>query len=156
MNPLTRRGAAPGDEAFLFDLFRVVRGDEFALTGLPPAQIDMLLQMQFRAQSSGYRSQFPDSDHEIILVDGAAAGRIWVRRSPAEFVLVDISLLPAYRNRGIGTALITELIDEARAAGAPLRCSVALTNQGSLRFHQRLGFAVTGQDEVYYDLERKP
>jgi len=31
-----------------------------------------------------------------------------------------------------------------------------LINQGSLRFHQRLGFAVTGQDEVYYDLERKP
>jgi ribosomal protein S18 acetylase RimI-like enzyme len=156
MNRLTRRRAAPEDEAFLFDLFRHVRGDEFALTGLPPAQLDILLQMQFRAQSSGYRSQYPDSDHEIVLVDDAAAGRIWVRRSPAEFVLVDISLLPSYRNRGIGTALLTELIDEARSAGAPLRCSVALTNQGSLRLHQRLGFAITGQDEVYCDLERKP
>lgn len=156
MNAITRRKAVSGDDAFLFDLFRHVRGEEFALIGLPPAQLDMLFQMQFRAQNSGYRAQYPESDHEIVLVDGAAAGRIWVDRSSARFVLVDISLLPAYRNRGIGTRLLTELIEEARAAGAPLGCSVALTNQGSLRFHQRLGFAITGQDEVYYDMERKP
>ena len=156
MTGITRRKAVPADDAFLFDLFRSVRGDEFALTGLPSAQLDMLLQMQFRAQNGGYRAQCPDSDHEIVLVDGAAAGRIWVHRSPDRFVLVDISLVPAYRSRGIGTALLRELIEEARAAGAPLRCSVALSNQGSLRFHQRLGFAITGQDEVYYDMERNP
>jgi len=156
MNGITRRKAVPEDDSFLLDLFRQVRGDELALTGLPPAQLDMLLQMQCRAQGSGYRSQYPDSDHEIVLVDGVPAGRIWVDRSPDGFVLVDISLLRAYRNRGIGTALVTGLIEEARAAGAAVLCSVALTNQGSLRFHQRLGFAITGQDEIYYDLELKP
>jgi L-amino acid N-acyltransferase YncA len=37
-----------------------------------------------------------------------------------------------------------------------LRCSVAATNAGSLRFHQRLGFQVAGQDDLYYDLALEP
>ena len=36
------------------------------------------------------------------------------------------------RNRGIGSALLKELVDEARAAGVPLRSSVAVTNPASL------------------------
>jgi ribosomal protein S18 acetylase RimI-like enzyme len=69
---------------------------------------------------------------------------------------VDISLLPEFRNRGIGAALIAEAIGAARAAGVRLCCSVAATNPGSLRFHQRLGFQIVGQDEVFYDLAVEP
>jgi ribosomal protein S18 acetylase RimI-like enzyme len=69
---------------------------------------------------------------------------------------VDISLLPEFQNRGIGAALIAEAIAAARAAGVRLSCSVAVTNRGSLRFHQRLGFQVVGRDEVYYDLAVEP
>ena len=61
-----------------------------------------------------------------------------------------------FRNCGIGAALLKDAIGAARAAGVRLCCSVAATNHGSLRFHQRLGFQITGQDEVYYDLAVEP
>ena len=156
MSQITKRPATREDAGFLFAVFREVRGPEFALAGLPPAQLDPLLEMQFRAQTAGYTAQYPGSEHSIVVVDGVPAGRIWVFRSPEEFLLVDISLLEACRNRGIGSALLKELVAEARAAGVPLRSSVALTNPASLRLHQRLGFTIAAQDEVYYDLVAAP
>ena len=156
MNGVTLREVVDTDAPFLFHLFCAVRGPEYEPMSLAPDQLQMLLQMQFRAQTASYEAQYPASDHDIVMVDGTAAGRTLVHRSPSQFVLADISLLPQYRNRGIGTALVSQLIEDARDAGAPLACSVAVSNAGSLRFHQRLGFRVMKQDEVYYELERLP
>jgi ribosomal protein S18 acetylase RimI-like enzyme len=49
--------------------------------------------------------------------------------------------------------LLRQLIADAAAVRAALRCSVAVSNTGSLRFHQRLGFCITSQDPIYYELE---
>ena len=112
--------------------------------------------MQYRAQIGSYSEQYPNSEHALVLLDGAPAGRIWVHRTPARFLLVDISILPPFQNRGLGAELVGGLVAEAARAGVPVECHVALTNQGSLRFHQRLGFEIVSNDGVYYGLERKP
>ena len=129
---------------------------DFAQWGLPAAQLEPLLRMQFQAQSSSYSTQYANARQSIVLCDDAPAGRLWVDRTPARFLLVDISILPAFQNRGFGATLVSGLIEEAARAGVPVECHVALTNQGSLRFHQRLGFEILGYDGVYYSLERKP
>lgn len=152
MSSVSRRRAAEEDDAFLFDLFKAVRSPAFG--GAP--QLELLMRIQYAGQKQSYASQYPGSGHEVVLVDGDAAGRIWVCRTSAEHRLVDISLLPAYQNRGIGTNLLKDAIAEAGRAGVPLRCSVALGNAGSLRFHQRLGFRIVSQDEVYAELAVEP
>jgi ribosomal protein S18 acetylase RimI-like enzyme len=115
-----------------------------------------MVHLQFQAQNGGYRVQYPDSEQSIILIGDQCAGRIWVDRAAARFLLVDISILPAFQNRGLGTALVSSLVAEAAGAGVSVECHVALTNPGSLRFHQRLGFEVLGHDGLYYSLERRP
>ena len=152
---LTTRAATERDDAFLFALFQTVRAPEFAHAPLAPAQLEMLLRIQYAGQKQSYGAQYPGG-HEIVLLESQPIGRIWLYRGTAEHHLVDISLLPEYRNRGIGTQLITEAIARARAAGVRLCCAVALTNTASLRFHRRLGFEIVGQDEVYYDLAVGP
>lgn len=152
---VTTRPAAEQDDGFLFALFKAVRSPEFAHLPLPPAQLDHLLSFQYSGQKQSYAAQYPNG-HDLILLDGGPIGRLWVFRAPSAHELVDISLLPEFRNRGIGSALIAQAIAVARAAGVPLRCSVAVTNHGSLRFHQRLGFHIASQDEVYYDLAIQP
>jgi ribosomal protein S18 acetylase RimI-like enzyme len=152
---ITTRAAAPGDEAFLFALFRSVREPEFASLGLDPAQLDMLLRMQFTGQQRTYAAQYPEGN-AIVELDGRPIGRIWLHCTPERHRLVDISLLPEFRNRGIGAALLRDAVASARAAGARLGCSVAVSNPGSLRFHTRLGFRIVSQDEVYYELEVEP
>ena len=148
---VTRRAATEQDDAFLYELFKAVRLPEFAHVPIAPAQLEMLMRMQYNGQTLTYASQY-SGGHEIVLLDGIPVGRIWVFRGPEAHHLVDISLLPEYRNRSIGAGLVTEAIDAASRAGVPIRCSVAVTNSGSLRFHQRLGFRVVGQDEMYYEL----
>jgi len=99
--------------------------------------------------------QYPGGDH-IVLLDGLPIGRIWLFRCAAEHRLVDISLMLEFRNRGIGSLLLADAIAAARAACVRLCCSVAVTNPASLRLHQRLGFQIVGQDEIYYDLAIEP
>ena len=152
---VTTRAATPNDDAFLFELFQAVRSPEFAAAKLLPAQLAMLLSIQFAGQKQTYGAQYPGG-HDIVLLDGKPIGRIWLYRAPSEHHLVDISLLPEFQNRGIGASLLTEAIATARAAGVRLSCSVAVTNRGSLRFHQRFGFQIVSQDEVYYDLAVEP
>jgi ribosomal protein S18 acetylase RimI-like enzyme len=152
---VTTRAATEEDDAFLFALFKAVRSLEFAYAPLAPAQLDLLMNIQYTGQKQTYGAQYPDGDH-IILVDGLPVGRIWLFRGEAEYQLVDISLMPEFRNRGIGGVLVTDAIAAARAAGVRLCCSVAVTNASSLRFHQRLGFQIAGQDEIYYELAIEP
>ena len=152
---VTTRAATEQDDAFLFALFNAVRSPEFAYAPLAPAQLDLLMNIQYAGQKQTYGAQYPGGNH-IVLLDGLPIGRIWLFRGEAEHQLVDISLMPEFRNRGIGGALVTEAIAAARAAGVRLCCSVAVTNAGSLRFHQRLGFQIVGQDEIYYDLAIEP
>ena len=150
---ISLRPVSRSDESFLLELFKSVRAPEFAIAALPAAQLDMLLTMQFKAQTGAYETGYPGSRHSIVLSGETPIGHIWVDRDSAGYRLIDIALVPDCRGRGIGSGLLRQLIGDAEAAGVALRCSVAVSNTGSLRFHQRLGFCITSQDPVYYELE---
>jgi hypothetical protein len=135
------RPASAGDERFLHRLYTATRAGEFE--ALDPDTRRLLLEMQARAQRRSYELQYPGSEHRIVLVDGQAAGRIWLSRSRGEHRLVDISILPASRNAGIGACLVREQMQLAARESKPLR----------LRVHLRLGFGVTYEGPVYSELE---
>ena len=120
--------------------------------GWPPAMREMFLNSQFSAQVQGYRTTFPNADFQIILSNGGAVGRMVVNRDTKEILLVDIALLPAHRNAGIGTVLLQRLLSEAAAAGKPLRLSV-IKGQRAFRLYQRLGFKKTGESDLRDELE---
>jgi GNAT superfamily N-acetyltransferase len=104
--------------------------------------------MQFLAQDQQYRATHPGAEDSVIVVDGHPAGRLWVARDGDGIRLLDIALLPEHRGRGIGTALIRRLQDEAAAQGLPLRLHVARTNPAT-SLYLRLGFHPEGGDGVY-------
>lgn len=117
-----------------------------------PPLPDELIRMQFRAQLSGYASQHPGTSYQLVLLDDRSVGKLWVDRREGKCFLVDIAMLPEYRKRGIGTALIREL----QAEGLPIRSTVFRFNNGSLLWHQRLGFQVASEDEVSFHMEWLP
>jgi ribosomal protein S18 acetylase RimI-like enzyme len=115
-----------------------------------------LIRMQYVAQKDGYSAQYPGSNFEIIFEDESKVGRIWIARLPDSIHLVDIAILPQAQHSGIGTKLICELQREAETAKKPICLSVFRFNEGSVRFHQRLGFAVVREDEIQLHLEWNP
>jgi ribosomal protein S18 acetylase RimI-like enzyme len=113
------------------------------------------LRMQFQAQGSWYREQMPDASFDVVLVDGARAGRLYVDRREDEIRIVDIALLPEHRGHGIGTRLLRQLLAEADATATRVTIHVERFNP-ALRLYERLGFREVADHGVYLLLERPP
>jgi len=153
MSTLAVRPALPQDEIFLYELYAAVRGPEFALAPVNATQKEFLIRMQFRAQMSSYAQMYPNSCYHVVLLDSKPIGRFWVAQMDQEFHLVDIAVHPSVQSKGIGTALIQRLQQEAGRARMPIRCCVSKFNAGSVRFHKRLGFGIVREDEMNYFME---
>jgi ribosomal protein S18 acetylase RimI-like enzyme len=89
----------------------------------------------------------------VIVAGGEDAGRLYVARWEDEIRIVDIALLPEFRGRGIGSALLRDLIDEAEAAGRPLSIHVEQNNPAR-PLYDRLGFEEAGEFGVYVLMRR--
>ncbi|HZT57420.1 MAG TPA: GNAT family N-acetyltransferase [Pyrinomonadaceae bacterium] len=148
------RRATPEDHEDLVRAYASTRAGELAqVTWWDDAQKLDFCRMQYESQKGEYEKRFPDAEYDVILLDGRFAGRLWVARVEREIRLLDIALLPEAQNRGVGTALLTRLMDEARASGKRLRHMVFILNKDALRFYERLGFRVFEDVGGYQHME---
>ncbi|UGQ48215.1 GNAT family N-acetyltransferase [Massilia endophytica] len=142
---LQLRPAQAADDTFLKALYASTR-DDLSLAAATPDMLALLLDLQWRAQSGGYRQTYPDADSLIVEEDGMPLGRLLVDCSASPWRIVDIALLPAARGRGHGAALLGALQAKARAAGAALALSVRRDNPAARRLYDSLGFVPAGGD----------
>jgi GNAT superfamily N-acetyltransferase len=151
------RPVVAGDADFLGELYASTRWEEIAATGWPDAQKRAFLAQQFGFQTADWARGFPHAARQLILVEGAPAGRLYVNRSAADRALnvIDIALLPAWRGRGIGTRIFHGLVAEAEALGWKISLHVEPQNPAR-RLYARLGFAPVRDTGVYLLLERAP
>jgi GNAT superfamily N-acetyltransferase len=82
----------------------------------------------------------------VIVVGGSDVGRLDVDDGDDEIFLVLIELLRSHQGHGIGSRLIGDLVDGARAQGKRLRLNVLEVNDGAHRLYRRLGFTELGRD----------
>jgi ribosomal protein S18 acetylase RimI-like enzyme len=148
------RAATPDDEQFLRAVYAGTRTEELARTLWSAEQKHAFIDMQFTAQDAHYRRHYPTAQYSIIEVQEAPAGRLYLDRWEKEIRIIDIALLPEYRRAGIGTKLLHELQDEARATGKALTIHVEKFNP-ALRLYRRLGFQKIEDRGVYLFLEWK-
>ena len=144
---LSYRPTTAEDEMFLRCLFESTR-DDLAL--LPAELRAPLLDMQFRSQRGSYRVTFPDARYSMILVDQIPVGRMILDEQQDSIHLVDISILPEFRNRGIGSQVLRELISR----GKPVNLMVRKENR-AYGLYRRVGFEETVRDEMYVRMTYK-
>jgi len=128
----------PDDNAFLEELYFSRREDLHGLFA-NPEQTRQLVLMQERAQTIGYKEEFPDATYEVIIFDEHRAGRIVIDRSGSTTAIVDIALLPLFRNRGIGSLILDSVLEECRTGKRQCKLSVAKTSQ-AIHLYLRKGF----------------
>ena len=138
---VTLRPATADDRAFLLGVYGTTRADELALVQWTEGEKRAFVEMQFDAQDRHYRGCYPHASFDAVVVDGEPAGRLYVNRAATEIRIVDVTILPAHRNRGLGTVLLQRLMDEARATGRALSVHVEAFNPAR-RLYDRLGFAL--------------
>ena len=152
---LVLRPVNSDDAPFLRRLYDSTRIEELSALDWPDDAKEMFLAMQFNAQSAHYQSAYDNPDFAVVVRDEEPIGRLFLHRGKDEIRIVDISLLPEFRNAGIGSALLGQIFEEADAAGVPVTLHVENFNP-ALKLYGRLGFRIIGDNGMYHLLERAP
>jgi ribosomal protein S18 acetylase RimI-like enzyme len=148
------RSAGLDDETFLYRLYVSSREAELASWGLSEQQQQIFFQMQYHAQQAQYHS-YPEICHEIVLCENEPVGHIFTSQMGDQIRLVDITLLPAFQNRGIGTYLLKKLFFSATKKALPITLHVTIDNPAR-GLYERLGFYVKETVLPYLLMEWRP
>lgn len=140
---------------FLSRVYASTREEELAVTGWDDATKKAFLEQQFRAQHDYYVANYEGASFDVILVDGEPAGRLYVMRGSETVRVIDISLLPGYRGRGIGEGLMRSVMDDAAGAGTSVTIHVERQNRAAT-LYRRLGFEELEERGVYLLMEWRP
>jgi GNAT superfamily N-acetyltransferase len=140
---ISRRPATAGDLEFLYRLTR---------ESLGPWVIQTFGPWDDAAQRERFFRETLVETHEVVERDGEPIGCLCTSIQPGALKLHRVFLLPAAQGRGLGTALVREVMAAARARGLPLRLRVLRVNPAR-NLYERLGFRVTGETETHFEME---
>ncbi len=144
------------DVPFLMALYASTREDEVAqAVDWSPEQKAAFLEMQFKAQRHHYRTYIENCRFDILECHSVPVGRLYLDERPTRRHIVDIALLPEWRSKGVGTAILEGLMAAGRTGGRGVGIFVEKFNP-ALRLYRRLGFTEVQDTGVYLEMEWMP
>jgi ribosomal protein S18 acetylase RimI-like enzyme len=147
----TLRPETDADIPFLMRLYNSTREEELAPAPWSAKQKQAFLTQQFYAQRRHYRN-YIRCTFDVIEHYGEPAGRLYLDVGPLRLHIVDIALLPAWRGRGVGAAMLEGLQAAGRASGRAVSTFVEKFNP-ALRLYRRLGFVEIADYGIYLEME---
>jgi ribosomal protein S18 acetylase RimI-like enzyme len=136
---LNLRTATEDDRAFLYELHRVTMRDV----------IDQTWVWDEQWQRADFDRRFAEYAVSIIQLDGQRVGGLCQERKPDSVYIHEIQVLPEYQRRGIGTAVVKEVIELSASCKLPVTLSVVPANERAKRLYERLGFEVTSVEPPF-------
>ena len=146
------------DEDFLCAVYTSARDEEMSLlTHWSEEEKKSFLEMQFRAHHSYYQEQYPTAFFWLLVKDQEMIGRLYLDPQFANnsVRIIDITLLPPWRNQGIGRQVLLDVIDYAKELNRSVTIHVESFNP-AMHLYKRLGFSlVSVTNGVYHLMEWK-
>jgi ribosomal protein S18 acetylase RimI-like enzyme len=134
---------------FLRALYATRRASELERMGWSESQKKSFCDMQFDAQERYYAASFETAFSGILRREDVPIGRLYVDFNDVNALnLIDIALVPEERGRRLGEAILSWLLELARANHRPVTLQVAFDNPAR-RLYERLGFTVTQEGFPY-------
>jgi GNAT superfamily N-acetyltransferase len=132
--------SAPEDEPFLRKL------NQLAYEPVVVAQFgswDPIKQREF------FDAKWRTQTYSIIVANALPIGAVSSIRSEDAVTLLELLILPAHQNAGVGTRVVQQLQDEARSKQVPLLLQVLHLNRAR-RLYEQLGFRIIESTETHY------
>ena len=139
------RPATVADEVFLYKLHRATMGAYVAQTWG---------EWDEGVQAAMFARNFNPVGRQIVVVTGHDVGAISVQRTADELFIGNIEILPAYQGRGLGTAIIGDLLARAARDSVPASLQVLKVNPAQ-RLYRRLGFAPIGETPTHIHMSTR-
>lgn len=149
------RPMTDSDLPFVAALYASTRAVEMARVTWPDEAKSAFLAQQHEAQHHHYRSHYDGAEWLIVEQAGTPVGRLYLDEWESEFRVIDISLAPEARGRGIGGAILADIVAAAEAKGKAVSIHVEHENPAR-RLYERLGFELVEDRGVYLLMERRP
>ncbi len=106
-------------------------------------------------QQERHNTEFASHDlHIIIQFHGNDVGFLVTSDTPEALKVNQIFILPEYQGRGIGSACLTRLIDDASLEQKSVTLQVLKVNTRGIALYQRLGFTIVGEDSIYFQMKK--
>ncbi|MEO8373936.1 MAG: GNAT family N-acetyltransferase [Sphingomonas bacterium] len=149
------RSETDDDIPFLMQLYGTTREQELASVDWTQAQKGAFIAHQFNAQRLHYRNQISGCAFDVIEKHGEPIGRLYLQERESRLHIVDIALMPDWCGQGIGSTILTAMIETAGGRGKGVGIFVEKYNP-ALRLYRRLGFTEIQDTDIYFEMEWIP
>jgi ribosomal protein S18 acetylase RimI-like enzyme len=146
------RPCTDADVPFLWQLYASTREAELSPVPWTFERKRRFIEQQFAAQKAHYEAHYPGCAFLVVELEGRPIGRLYVHRGVEDIRIVDITLAPGERGRGIGGMLVAELLAEGRTTARTVSIHVEQDNP-AMRLYHRLGFRHVDTYGIYHLME---
>lgn len=152
------RNITTDDEETLFQIYASTRTEELIhLTNWTSGQKEAFLRLQFSAQHSHYQNNYEGAHFWVIEYKSQIIGRLYLHTlyESTSMRIIDITLLPEWRNKGIGNQILLDVLEWAESKNRSVTIHVESFNR-AMNLYKKLGFVLASQTNgVYHLLEWK-
>ena len=151
---ITYKSIEDKDQSFIETVFRSTWEKKLSLTYLTEPQKHNFILTQLTAQLADYNLNYKGATYDIILYNNKPAGRLYLWETLKNIRVLEITLLPKFQGRGIGTEILTHIINSAKLKNKIVSLHVAHDNQAK-KMYNRLGFKKSSSNITHDYLEFK-
>ena len=101
-----------------------------------------------------HNRRFDSQDVCIIQFSGTDIGFLATSSTPDMLKVNQIYILPEYQGKGIGSACMTRIVDDASLEMKSVALQVLKVNTRGITFYQRLGFSIVGESRTHFQMEK--
>jgi len=106
-------------------------------------------------QRNRFRERFAPGNGQVIVFDGKDVGFVLVEEKGDELFLAEIQIAHDMQDRGIGSAVVRDLIEKAMGMNLLLVLTVLRANRAK-KLYDRLGFQVVNEDDEGFYMRWPP
>lgn len=103
-----------------------------------------------------FDESFQENKYQIISYDGQDIGCLAKKNNPSEIFIHEIQILPQYQNKGIGSMIMSSIIEESEKLNMPIKIEVLKSNRKAHNFYHRMKFSKSGENESHITMIRNP
>jgi GNAT superfamily N-acetyltransferase len=105
-------------------------------------------------QQRRFQENFKPEENQIIMLDSQDIGLLSVQQDGTEVFIRSILILPEHQNKGIGSLIILQIIEQAEQQGYPVTLQVLKVNPAR-QLYEKLGFIIEGETDTHFKMRRE-
>jgi GNAT superfamily N-acetyltransferase len=141
------RPALEADAALVAAIYASTREEELRRTDWDAAQKKAFTDWQSQQQEQHYFTHYARAER-LLVMHPQPIGRIYVDTTATDVRLMDVTLLPEHRNRGVGSRLMEAFVAYADGLGRKSSLHVEPFNP-AMRLYLRLGYRAVENRGLY-------